>query len=55
MLFCGGRDVCNFANDPLDPERQADAFASGLILPNYLLGPRRHDLMSNPDAHVRAR
>ena len=25
---------------PLDPERQADAFASDLILPNYLLGPR---------------
>jgi hypothetical protein len=40
MLFCGGRDVCNFANGPLDPERQADAFASDLILPNYLLGPR---------------
>jgi hypothetical protein len=40
MLFCGGRDVCNFANSPLDPERQADAFASDLILPNYLLGPR---------------
>lgn len=40
MLFCGGRDVCNFANSPLDPERQADAFASDLILPNYLLSPR---------------
>lgn len=40
MLFCGGRDVCNFANGPLNPERQADAFASDLILPNYLLGPR---------------
>src|ERR1700676_458122 len=24
MLFCGGRDVCNFANSPLDPERQED-------------------------------
>ena len=40
MLFCGGRDVCNFANGPLDPERVADAFASDLILPNYMLGPR---------------
>lgn len=40
MLFCGGRDVCNFGNGPLNPERQADAFASDLILPNYMLGPR---------------
>ncbi|GLR99274.1 hypothetical protein GCM10007858_69170 [Bradyrhizobium liaoningense] len=40
MLFCGGRDVCNFGNGALNPERQADAFASDLILPNYLLGPR---------------
>jgi hypothetical protein len=38
--ICGGRDVCNFANSPLDPERQADAFAPDLTLPNYLRGPR---------------
>jgi hypothetical protein len=53
MLFCGGRDVCNFANGPLDPERQADAFASDLILPNYLLGPRfegdRRGVFGEPD------
>lgn len=40
MLFCSGRDVCNFGNDALNPERHADAFASDLILPNYLLGLR---------------
>jgi hypothetical protein len=33
-------DVCNFANGPLDLARVADAFASDLIFPNYMLGPR---------------
>lgn len=40
ILFCGDRDVGNFANDALNPERQADVFASDLILPNYLVDPR---------------
>ena len=40
VLFCGKRDVGNFGNDALNPERQADAFASDLVLPNYLLDPR---------------
>ena len=40
LLFCDKDDVCNFANDALNPERHADAFASDLILPNYLLDPR---------------
>ncbi len=40
LLFCDKRDVANFANDALNPERHADAFASDLILPNYLLDPR---------------
>jgi Zn-dependent peptidase ImmA (M78 family) len=40
LLFCDKRDVANFANDALNPERHADMFASDLILPNYLLDPR---------------
>jgi Zn-dependent peptidase ImmA (M78 family) len=40
VLFCGKNDVCNFANDALNPERQADAFASDLILPTYMVDPR---------------
>jgi Zn-dependent peptidase ImmA (M78 family) len=40
VLFCGKEDIGNFANDALNPERQADTFASDLILPNYLLIPR---------------
>jgi Zn-dependent peptidase ImmA (M78 family) len=40
ILFCGKNDVCNFANDALNPERQADAFASDLVLPTYMVGPR---------------
>jgi Zn-dependent peptidase ImmA (M78 family) len=40
VLFCANRDVGNFANDALNPERQADSFASDLILPNYLVDPR---------------
>jgi Zn-dependent peptidase ImmA (M78 family) len=39
VLFCGKNDVCNFANDALDPERQADGFASDLILPTYMIDP----------------
>jgi Zn-dependent peptidase ImmA (M78 family) len=40
LLFCGDKDVENPAADALNPERHADAFASNLILPNYLLKPR---------------
>jgi hypothetical protein len=40
VLFCGKKDVCNFANDALNPERQADGFASDLILPSYMVDPR---------------
>lgn len=40
ILFCGKDDIGNFANGALNPERHADAFASDLILPNYLLVPR---------------
>jgi len=39
ILFCGPYDIGNFAGGPLDPERQADAFASDLILPGYLMRP----------------
>ena len=40
MLFCGPTDIGNFAGGPLDPERQADSFASDLILPGYLVRPK---------------
>ncbi len=38
MLFCSGRDIGN-PNSQLSPEKQADDFASDLILPNYLFLP----------------
>ena len=37
VLFCGKNDVCNFENDALNPERQADDFASDLILPPFMV------------------
>lgn len=40
VLFCGPADIGSFAGGPLDPERQADAFASDLILPSYLVRPK---------------
>lgn len=40
VLFCGPTDIGNFAGGPLDPERQADAFASDLLLPDYLVRPK---------------
>lgn len=40
VLFCNSADIGNFAGGPLDPERQADAFASDLILPRYLVRPK---------------
>jgi Zn-dependent peptidase ImmA (M78 family) len=39
VLFCGPSDIGNLAGGALDPERQADAFASDLIVPRYLLRP----------------
>src|SRR6202030_1899881 len=44
MLFCDKHDIGNFAGSALDPEMQADAFASDLILPNFLLTPRIHKI-----------
>jgi Zn-dependent peptidase ImmA (M78 family) len=40
ILFCDTRDIGNFAGSAISPERQADSFASDLILPNFLLAPR---------------
>jgi len=40
ILFCAAADVENPHDGALNPERHADAFASDLILPNYLLHPR---------------
>jgi hypothetical protein len=39
VLLCSSRDVEN-PGSPLNPERQADDFASDLILPSYMLRPR---------------
>jgi Zn-dependent peptidase ImmA (M78 family) len=40
VLLCDKHDIGNFGGSAINPERQADAFASDLILPNYLLAPR---------------
>jgi Zn-dependent peptidase ImmA (M78 family) len=40
VLFCGKNDVCNFRRSALDPEHQADDFASDMVLPNYMVDPR---------------
>ena len=40
VLFCGPRDIGNPAHRSLDPEHRADQFASDLILPSYMFGPR---------------
>jgi Zn-dependent peptidase ImmA (M78 family) len=40
ILFCGPADIGNFLGGPLDPERQADAYASDLVLPGYLVRPK---------------
>jgi Zn-dependent peptidase ImmA (M78 family) len=42
VLFCGPADIGNPRNDPLNPERQADDFASDLILPGFMFMPRLH-------------
>src|ERR1044072_2007543 len=40
ILFCSPSDIANAPRNALDPERQADSFASDLILPNYLVLPK---------------
>jgi Zn-dependent peptidase ImmA (M78 family) len=40
ILVCGAADIENPARETLDAEKQADQFASDLILPRYLLRPR---------------
>src|SRR5277367_5302366 len=37
ILFCDKHDIGNLAGSAISPERQADVFASDLILPNFLL------------------
>jgi Zn-dependent peptidase ImmA (M78 family) len=39
VLFCGPSEIGRLTEGPLDPERQADAFASDLVLPGYLVRP----------------
>jgi len=39
VLFCGARDIDNPADDALHPEKQADQFASDLILPTFMVKP----------------
>jgi hypothetical protein len=36
ILFCGASDIGNPAHRTLNPESQADQFASDLVLPNYI-------------------
>lgn len=40
ILFCGARDIGNPADEALNPEKQADQFASDLILPTFMVRPR---------------
>lgn len=40
ILFCGARDIENPADKVLHPEKQADQFASDLILPSFMVKPR---------------
>jgi Zn-dependent peptidase ImmA (M78 family) len=40
VLVCGANDIGNLAHRALNPENQADQFASDLILPDYMLRPR---------------
>jgi len=44
ILFCASSDIENFASGPLNRERQADMFASDLILPGYLVRPLMNKL-----------
>jgi Zn-dependent peptidase ImmA (M78 family) len=40
ILFCAASDIGNPSRGPLDPEAQADQFASDLVLPNFMFRPR---------------
>lgn len=40
ILFCGAAEIGNPAHGPLDPESQADQFASDLLLPDFMIRPR---------------
>jgi Zn-dependent peptidase ImmA (M78 family) len=40
ILFCGAADIDNPAHGPLDPENQADQFASDLLLPIFVFRTR---------------
>jgi Zn-dependent peptidase ImmA (M78 family) len=40
ILFCGSADIGNPAHSALDPENQADQFASDLLLPDFMFRPR---------------
>jgi len=40
ILFCGPRDIGNPGDEALNPEKQADQFASDLILPSFMVKPR---------------
>ena len=40
ILVCGTADIGNPLHSALDPENQADQFASDLILPGYMFRPR---------------
>lgn len=40
ILFCGAADIGNPAHGPLNPESQADRFASDLLLPGFMFRPR---------------
>jgi|SRR5229473_1101149 len=39
ILFCGAGDIGNPAYSALNPETQADQFASDLLLPNFMFRP----------------
>src|SRR5262249_16126766 len=40
MGVCGAADIGNPVHGPLDPENQADQFASDLLLPDFMFRPR---------------
>lgn len=44
ILFCGAADIDNPEHGPLNPESQADQFASDLLLPGFMLRPRLHKI-----------
>ncbi|HNP37738.1 MAG TPA: ImmA/IrrE family metallo-endopeptidase [Woeseiaceae bacterium] len=53
LLVCSGKDIGNPAHGGLNPEKQADQFASDLVLPNYMFKPRVAKLSSVTLAAVR--